>query len=259
MKILSIEDIQNWFESYADSFRVDGELPLMSEMKRKHSYRVEAVGRELVRELGWSEEKARLGIAASLLHDVGRFSQFRDFGTLYDGGSVDHGDRGYEELLRIFPKTLTDEDGYRALLEAVRWHNKKSLPDGIDEKYLPFCKLVRDADKIDVFKLVQEYIDDGRVEELLPRHAIDAPFTEAVLQEVEENGRSSYKNVKSLADFLLLQITWLLDINFSPSLRMIERNDAVEKIISQLPLDARSQLVLDGLLEKIKKYSYEVN
>lgn len=257
MKIYDLKKIQDWFKSYANSFCVGGELPNLSEMKRKHSYRVESVGRRLVNDLEWDGDAANLGIAASLLHDVGRFSQFRDFGTLYDAASVDHGDRGHEELSRVFPRKLADEEGFEAILEAVRWHNKKSLPTSppIEKNFLPFCKLVRDADKIDVFKLVQEHIDEGRVGELLPRHAIGAPLTEAVLLEIEENGRSSYKNVKSLADFLLLQITWLLDVNFAPTFRMIDEGRTVEKIISRLPLTPRSQQVLDGLLEKIKIYS----
>lgn len=256
MKIYGLEKIQDWFRNYVDSFRVRGELPSLSEMKRKHSYRVEAVGRRLVSSLNWEKDAADVGVAVSLLHDTGRFSQYRDFNTLYDGSSIDHGDRGYEELSRVFPRDLADGEGMNAIFQAVRWHNKKVLPEGIEDKYLPFCKLVRDADKIDVFKLVQEHIDNGRVEELLPRHTIDAPLTEEVLREIEEFGRSSYKNVRSLADFLILQITWLLDINFAPSMKIIEEQGTVQKIVSQLPLTPRARNVLDGLLEKIEKQKF---
>ena len=254
MKIYDIEQIHDWFDNYVRSFETGGKLPEISEIKRVHSQNVESIGHTLVTELNWNSDYALLGTAASLLHDVGRFSQFRDYGTLYDASSVDHGDRGYDELKRFFPKELADEDGYNAIIESVRWHNKKKLTKDIDNIYLPFCKLVRDADKIDVYRLVQDHIVNGRIDELLPRHKISAPLSEQVLIEIEERGSASYKNISSLADFLLLQVTWLLDINFAASMKKLDELGAVEKIIEQLPLNKRALDVIELLLEKIDKH-----
>jgi hypothetical protein len=254
MRIYDIKQIHNWFDDYVSRFAVDGKMPDISEIKRKHSYRVESVGRRLEIEMKWDNESVLLGTAASLLHDTGRFSQFRDYGTLYDASSIDHGERGYEELKLFFSKELADEEGYKAIIESVRWHNKKKLPEGIDDIYAPFCKLVRDADKIDVFRLVQNHIVKGKVNELLPRHKISAPLSEAVLKEVEEHGYSSYINASSLADFLLMQVTWLLDINYAASMKMINELGTVEKIIEQLPLNKRALDVLDNLLKRIDEY-----
>lgn len=254
MKIYDMKQIHDWFENYVGSFISDGKLPVISEIKRVHSYKVENMARRIAVEMNWDNEGVLLGRAASLLHDVGRFSQFRDYGTLSDASSVDHGERGFVELKRFFPKTFADEEGYEAIKESVRWHNKKELPKGIYNAYVPLCKLVRDADKIDVFCLVQESIENGKVEELLPRHEISAPLSESVLKEIEENGYSSYKNVSSLADFLFLQITWLLDINYLASIRIIDELRTVEKIVEHLPLDKRAADVLDSLLRRIDKY-----
>ena len=258
MKIYDINQVYRWFDNYVGSFASEGKLPDMSEMKRTHSYEVEKVGSRLANEMKWKGDHALLATAASLLHDTGRFSQFRDYGTLYDASSVDHGERGYEELKRFFPKELADEEGYNAIIESARWHNKKKLPEGIEDIYLPFCKLVRDADKIDVFRLVQDHIVRGKVEELLPRHKISAPLSESVLEEVEEYGYTSYKNVSSLADFLLLQITWILDVNYAVSIKTLDEIGAVEKIIEQLPLNKRALNVLDSLLERIDKHRASV-
>ena len=254
MRIYDLEQIHGWFRDYIDAFAVDGKLPVISEIKRVHSYKVESVGRRLVTEMGWSHEDVLLGRAASLLHDIGRFSQFRDFRTLSDASSIDHGERGYEVLERFFPNTLSDEEGKKAILESVRWHNKKELPKNINGVYAPFCKLVRDADKIDVFCLVQDHIEGGKVEELLPRHKVSAPLSESVLREIEEYGYSSYKNVSSLADFLILQLAWLLDINYAASMRMIDELGIVDKIVARLPLDKRASDVLDSLLKRIGEY-----
>ena len=254
MKIYDIKKVHDWFGNYVNSFASDGKLPNISEVKRVHSYKVESFGRKLVTEMNWDNDPALLGTAASLLHDTGRFSQFRDYGTLYDAFSVDHGERGCEELMRFFPKELADEEGYNAITESVRWHNKKKLPEDLDDRYLPFCKLVRDADKIDVLCLVQDHIARGKIEELLPRHKINAPLSESVLKEVEENGLISYKNASSLADFLLMQITWLLDINYAASMKMLDELVVVEGIIEQLPLNRTALKVLEKLLDRVDKY-----
>jgi HD superfamily phosphodiesterase len=235
-------------------FAIDGKLPAISEIKRVHSYEVEDVGRKLTAEMNWDNDSALLGTAASLLHDVGRFSQFRDYNTLYDSSSVDHGERGYEELRSYFPRELADKEGYEAIIEAVRWHNKKKLPEDINDLYLPFCKLVRAADKIDVFRLVQHSIEIGKVEELLPRQKITAALSEPFLKEVEENGYSSYKDVSSLSDFLLLQLTWLLDINYAASMKMISELGVIDKIVKRLPLNKRASQVLDSLFVRIEKH-----
>jgi len=254
MKLYDIKQVHDWFDNYVSSFASDGKLPGISEIKRVHSYKVESIGRKLVTEMNWDNDRALLGTAASLLHDTGRFSQFRDYNTLYDAYSVDHGERGYEELKRYFPNEFADEEGYNAIIVSVRWHNKKKLLEGIDDIYLPFCKLVRDADKVDVLRLVQEHIVSGKVEELLPRHKINAPISESALKEVEERGLISYKNISSLADFLLLQVTWLLDVNYAATMKMLSELGAVEKIIEQLPLDKKALKVLDSLLKRIDKY-----
>jgi hypothetical protein len=254
MRIYDIKQVHEWFSSYVNSYATEGKLPVISEIKRKHSYKVESVGRRLATVMNWDNESVLIGTAASLLHDIGRFSQFRDYGTLIDSLSIDHGERGIEELKLFFPKEFADEEGYKAIIESVRWHNKKKLPEDIDGIYAPFCKLVRDADKIDIFCLVQDHIVRGKVGELLPCHKNSDTLSESVLKEIEGHGYSSYKNVSSLADFLLMQITWLLDINYAASMNMIHELRTVEKIIKQLPLDKRASDVLDSLLNRIEAY-----
>ena len=254
MRIYDINAVIHWFDDYVSSFASDGKLPYISEIKRVHSYDVKNVGTRLVTEMKWNEDEALVGAAASLLHDTGRFTQFRDYGTLYDSSSIDHGERGYDELKRFFPKDHADDEGYNAIIESVRWHNKKTLPESVDDIFQPFCKLVRDADKIDVLRLVQDHITKGKIGDLLPRSKISAPLSEAVLKEVEEHGYSSYKNVSSLADFLLLQLTWILDINFSASIKIINELGVVDKIVKLLPLSNRASSVLDSLFARIDKH-----
>lgn len=249
------EGTERWFKEYVHGFDLSVS---MIQMKFGHSLDVMRVGKKLVDALAWSPEDAAVGVAACLLHDTGRFSQYRDFGTYYDGSSVDHGDRGYEVLKEKFPSDLADEEAREALLQAVKWHNKKSLPD-LAPQVMPFCRLARDGDKLDVFRLVQRRIDEGTVGDLLPRHKIDAPLSPALLDEVEQNWSGSYKHASSLQDFLLIQLTWALDVNYAPSLQMMEESGVLEKIRGHFPQnDARVRNILDRLFVRIEEHKKAV-
>jgi len=245
--------VQEEFERYARSFDLSDP---MIQMKYSHSYDVMCLGEKLTDDLEWGANAKKVGVAACLLHDAGRFSQYRDFGTYYDGVSVDHGDRGYEALLSESDRyaAVTDDKAWEAILQAVKLHNKKSLPE-LSEEIAPFCRLVRDADKLDVFNLVQRRMDEGTVGELLPRHKIDAPLSEPLLSEVEKNWSGSYKHASSLLDFLLIQLTWVLDMNFAPSLRLLEESGIISRICGHFPKsDRRVQSLLGNLLDRIEAH-----
>ena len=91
----STEKTEKWFARYVDSFRVDGALENMQELKRKHSRRVCAIACAIAESLEWNEEHdAWLAHAIGLLHDTARFEQYRDYKTFADAASFDHGERG---------------------------------------------------------------------------------------------------------------------------------------------------------------------
>jgi hypothetical protein len=249
------DGIRDWFVGYTHTF--DLSVPMI-QVKYRHSFDVMRVGRTLIEALSWPPANAAVGVAACLLHDTGRFSQYRDFGTYYDGASVDHGDRGYEILRAEFPRALVDDEAWEVLLQAVKQHNKKNLPE-VDPQAAPFCRLTRDSDKLDVFKMVDRRIQEGTVAELLPRHRIDAPLSKALLDEIERNRSGSYKNAASLQDFLLIQLTWMLDLNFAPSFQMLEDSGVPARIRSRFPQnDAGVQGLLDRLFAWIAEHRQAV-
>ncbi|MFR5880179.1 MAG: hypothetical protein ACLUEQ_04875 [Cloacibacillus evryensis] len=52
----SSEKTEKWFNDYVDSFRIEGELARMQELKRRHSFRVQRLASAISRE--WREENA---------------------------------------------------------------------------------------------------------------------------------------------------------------------------------------------------------
>jgi hypothetical protein len=247
---VDLEEAGRWFDRYTRFF--DLSVPMI-EMKRRHSLSVMRIGEDLTRALSWPEDETRTGIAACLLHDTGRFTQYRDFGTYSDGASIDHGERGFDVLRAEFfgdSGGPADEAGREAVLQAVKWHNKKELPANLPHETAQVCRLARDADKLDIFALVRQRMEEGTIRELLPRHKMDAPLSPRLLDEVEACGSGSYKNASSLLDFLLIQLTWVFDLNFAPSRQTVRENGTLSFIRDRFPKnDRRVQNILNTLLE----------
>jgi len=240
-----------WFEKYSMSFADSrGYLGLHLKLKYDHSYRVADNALKIATELAWSQKGRIAGYTAGLVHDTGRFPQFRDFGTFYDPYSVDHGERGYQVLVDRFPVDILDNVTLLILKESTRYHNKRSLA-AVAEYILPFLKLVRDADKLDIYEVVRANVEKGRMAELMPGIDIDGGVSEALVNEINNQGSASYANVRTLSDFLFLQISWLYDMNYQPSIDLFRERDTCRWFFAYLRKYDVVQSFLDNLESKL--------
>lgn len=226
-----------WLSGYVDSFRGrNGALSPLMEVKRTHSLRVRDNAAKIAEGLGWTGDRLDVALAAALLHDTGRFPQYARWGTYYDGVSADHGELGEATLRELFPANLSDQcPEWEDILLSVRLHNKKDLPLDVPRRALPLARLVRDSDKLDVFSLVRSHVEAGRINDLLPGIAPRGGYSDELVEEVATDGRGSYRNVRSLFDFLLVQLSWVLDLNYPPSFRMLREDGVLAWIERTLP------------------------
>ena len=119
------------------------------------------------------------------MHDIGRFEQVRRYNTFIDAISVDHGQFGADQLLHegVLDQLggTYSEEQTRQLELAIRWHSAYRIPEGLAEQERMYCNILRDADKIDIFRVLcdtpPEEIYDVSTEELR---------TAAVSDEVKE-------------------------------------------------------------------------
>jgi putative nucleotidyltransferase with HDIG domain len=232
--------VREWFSVYVDRFRSGGALSPALELKLDHSLRVAADAAEIARESGWPAGAVRTARTLGLLHDVGRFPQFAEFGTFNDSRSVDHGDRGLQVLER--EGTLADLDGTcrRGILDGVRHHNARALPEGLADESLRLARAVRDADKLDICRVVLQALDGGQADAtagllggLDPRASPSAD----VLDCLRQGHVVASKTVRNLADLLLLQASWVYDVNYPAAMRRLRDRRVLERIQRGLPDD----------------------
>jgi hypothetical protein len=235
----TIEDLKAWFAAYVATFTSkNGELQRNLDLKKEHTERVCAEIADLGRQLGLGAEQLRLAEITALFHDLGRFEQYTRYGTFADSRSVDHAQLGVE-ILR--DKKVLDglEEGMRDLvLSTIAWHNRVALPAEADAACLFFARLLRDADKLDIWRVVTDYY---RQDNPAPNAALEMglPDTPAVSDTVAADllaGRIvDLRQVQNLNDLKLLQVGWVYDLNFPPSFRRLRDKGYLDIIRASLP------------------------
>ena len=153
------------FCEYTDRYGADNS---MITHKVTHTLRVAKNCRQIAESLHLDGEAVGFAWLLGLLHDIGRFEQVRRYGTFIDAVSLDHAEFGAdllfkEELIRKFPAETLTEEQLSILETAIRLHNKLALPEELNERTLLFCNIIRDADKVDIFRVICEMPFEQRI------------------------------------------------------------------------------------------------
>ena len=218
-----IQRLTGLYNAYVDTFRgADGKLPPMMELKRIHTAHVVANARLIAKGEGFDAETARACDAAALLHDTGRYEQLKRYNTFRDADSVDHA---------VFSHDIVKEKGWldgdpqrEAILTAVLVHNRRDVPDSLDPLTEAAAHTVRDADKLDIFRVLEHQVatTDWRHDSTafwnLPLQAAPNPD---VIAAIRAGRPVDYQNIKSLADFVLIQVGWMCSgLHYATSRRL---------------------------------------
>ena len=240
-----LSQIQAWFEQFVDGFcPASSGLPSPMALKKVHTREVALNARLIARELEWSEEDIRMSEALGWLHDVGRFAQFAEFGHFHDATSVDHGLRGFEITSASGILDSLAAPRREAILESIRHHNAKDIPSTLSPFTLPFLKLIRDADKLDIYRVVIEGLRQNGFRELSsiwPHIQLDGPANPGLLKEIQTRRNVDLVHVKSLADFLVLLGHWTDDLQYKPTREQIRQRRILESLSAYLPAHPEAQ------------------
>lgn len=146
------------FLDYANHYdRTNGKI----ELKIVHTLEVAKVMDQLTEKLKLSEEICMLAHITAMFHDIGRFEQVRIYDTFLDHLSEDHADLGCRVLEEEGFLGELSREHQKMILTAIHNHNKYAIEEGLDEDTFLLCKLIRDADKSDIFRVFacEEMVD----------------------------------------------------------------------------------------------------
>lgn len=244
--------VQQWFESFIKGFDQQGRDTLFCfSLKHEHSKRVSEESAAIARSIGLSEGETSLAKIIGLLHDVGRFPQYAYYGTFNDRQSLDHGALGAaiigdNELFRSI-----NTNNRLLIVNAVSHHNKAKLPGFLSQRYRLFVDLLRDADKLDIYKLIPAYCNDAKLSKKsnLPK---GDDISLDVLNRVLDGRIVEPRNVINQIDWIFFHLGWVFDINFDYTLKKIQERGYHKLLASMLPGTENIQKALRAIDAYIK-------
>lgn len=246
-----------WFEAYVDNFRSsEEEISENIDLKRVHTFKVCENIVRIARSIHLGEDKLRLAEAIGLFHDVGRFEQLRLHKTFSDRISLDHAALGISLLKGSDILKGLNESERHILQRAIWHHNKYDISESERPDVLLFSRLIRDADKLDIFRVVTDYF---RRRQQQPNSALDFGLLEGpglsreAVEDILNCRMVKIDNLGNLNDMRLMYLSWAFDLNFPVTIFCVLDKSYLDMLIDSLPQNGDIQKVGDqvrGYLDK---------
>lgn len=257
MNATHLQKIRRYFHTYVREYLGrSGSMTHMMQLKRVHCAFVARNCRELAFAEHWDEQETNVAEAIGFLHDLGRFPQLEEYGTFSDAHSIDHGERGFRALiegglLREIPSACRE-----IILTAVRYHNRRVLPDNLLEEHYAYLKIIRDADRLDIYRVVCDAVTTGKIEEH-PEIGLGLPVkgnpSPDLLKRIQERESPSYSDLRCVSDFLLLILSWGYQMNYPSTLKIMRDRKIVDQLSGHLPIELPEvKQVIDGITREIE-------
>ena len=235
------------FEEYVKGFDAEDER---ISLKILHTYKVAENCEHLAAGLELREEDAALSWAIGMLHDIGRFEQVAASGSFIDSAASDHADAGAEFLFgegRIADFAPDASDREKNLMRlAILWHNKHQLPETLTDEELLFCRIIRDADKLDIFRVCCLNSFEAS-HEYPPETVQQSGISEAVIDCFEKCSTLDYSLRREPADIYLGHIALCFGLYFPESRRLAIDQGYIEQMADFTFTNAASQMQFEKL------------
>lgn len=247
----SVAQYRSWFSRFVQEHAARNEQDQRNILlKKAHTDGVCANALLIAAGLGLDADATALAEAIALFHDVGRFPQYARYRTFEDSRSVNHAVLGAKVLLernvlRDLPKRERS-----LIVRAVALHNVFILPPRLDDEVRLHAEIVRDADKLDIWRVFIELSDrepaawPSATSLGLPDTPVCSP---TVLAALEQRQMVRLTSLRTLNDFRLLQLAWFYDLNFAPSLRLVLERSVIERLTASLPRTADISRIVSNL------------
>ncbi|MBC8006145.1 MAG: HD domain-containing protein [Verrucomicrobia bacterium] len=231
------------FEEFFQSLIIDfPESQHQFEEIRGHSLRVVSNSLLLANILLQTEDEKRIATINALFHDLGKAS-------LYSKNMEPQVIQ--REHATVSAKIIQHMDFYQTLpaevqliiLKSIENHSIIKLPKLDNDQQTLYAKLLRDADKLDVFDSSFRFFKERYG--IQPVITIDlnksTEVSEKILKSIWAGKPASYEDMKSMNDYKLVLISMAFDLNFKYTFRVMSEKQYIQKIYETLP--KRDQII----------------
>ena len=205
-------------------------------LKVVHTYHVVDNAVMISKKQGLSEEDINLAALIGILHDIGRFDELKNL-KKFDSVGNDHAMFASKILFEEGLITnFIDTDKYNNIIKkAIENHNKKQIEDGLSNKELLHAKIIRDADKLDNYRVKQE----EKIENIFPgivnskEELENSLISDNVYNSVMKEECVDIKDRKYPLDYWICVLAFTFDLNFKETLLIVKENNYIDILIDK--------------------------
>lgn len=241
--MIDIKQAKISFNEYVAPYDITNEKIAL---KIKHTYRTVEVAKKIATELKLNKQQILLAELISLLHDIGRFEQVRLYNTFRDKDSIDHADFGVKILFEEgnIRKFIKDTQYDNIIYQAIKNHNKFKIEEGLTQEELLQARLVRDADKTDIFAVFVEDIEKNHDVLYNYEEMAKQKISPSIMEKFEQYKQAKREEFNRDIDSYINIIAFIFDYNFITGLKIIQQNNYIERTMKPICIceDTKQQM-----------------
>ncbi len=232
--MIDLKKARKYFKEYTDSFK-NQDLKGFN-LKITHTYQVINNIKIISKNLNLSKEDQQLAELIALLHDIGRFNELV-ITKKFDNNNFNHALYGSnllfeDKLIRNF----IEDNKYDYIIKfAIENHNKLAIEKTSNEKELLFAKLIRDADKIDIYRVNKELPLNEIYPEIIDsnKDIEDSYISDEVYNSIRNRKCVVTSDRKYPLDYLLCCLAFIFDINYTETINIIKDHNFINELIDR--------------------------
>lgn len=246
---------EKFFKKYLKDYDLeDGNIKL----KVKHTYEVVKRSEYISKELKLDKEDIDIAKIIGLLHDIGRFEQVKQTSDFIDTNGFDHADYGIKVLFEdnMIREFMPNNNYDNIIKKAIYNHNKYKIEDGLSEKELLHSKIIRDADKLDNFRVKEtEHLKNIFPGKYNPETINYETISPKLFNDFNNHQIIKLEDRKTQIDYWICVIAFIFDLNFDISIKYIKDNNYIDILVDRIEYknnDTKEKM--EQIRECAKKY-----
>ena len=211
-----------------------------------HTLNVVNVILMISKKLDLNDDDIKLAFHLALFHDLGRFREVvrqNEFNNL----KFDHGAYSNKILFNdgFIKKFNINENDYLLIKKAIYFHNKKDLPNNLTERERLFCEILRDADRIDIFRVLGDRTNY--------RTIFDGVSCEDILNQFYNGESINIRHLKLKGDRVVLRLGFVKLFSSREAIEVLKELGYLDEYIKTIEVEEGKQELFDSLVDEVKK------
>lgn len=252
--MLKYEMIKETFDEYLKDYDANDDKV---KLKIEHTYGVAQKSEYLAKNLMLGDEDINIAVLIGYLHDIGRFEQLKKYDEFDVDGDFNHAEYGVKILFEdgLIRKFIDIDDYDEIIKKAILNHNKYKIDkQDMNEKELLHSEIIRDADKLDNFRVKEveemETLLSATMEVVENDTITEEVYTEMMDEQVIQNSMR-----KTYLDKWISYLAYIYDFNFAQSLKYIKDQDYIARLINRINYkDANTKIRMQNISKCLNEY-----